>query len=192
MKSKFLMTLPVLFTFPIVSASCTDINQNNFQQQKTKSLIQMKKIKVDNATTNNANSNENKNDGRSKTEQPSKDQAETYSTSNVNKQKEEMLKKLKEELPKLKEKKVELEKTIEETKPTEEQLKKAWQDIENKANTSPSEYDESKLKEAYEKWLTVYDKLTNAKNELEILTKSKMIEQTEQAIEKLETKLKAK
>lgn len=191
MKSKFLMTLPVLFTFPIVSASCTDINQNN-STAENKNLIQNEKIKVDNATTNNANSNENKNDGRSKTEQPSKDQAETYSTSNVNKQKEEMLKKLKEELPKLKEKKVELEKTIEETKPTEEQLKKAWQDIENKANTSPSEYDESKLKEAYEKWLTVYDKLTNAKNELEILTKSKMIEQTEQAIEKLETKLKAK
>lgn len=191
MKSKFLMTLPVLFTFPIVSASCTDINQNN-STAENKKPDSNEKIKVDNATTNNANSNENKNDGRSKTEQPSKDQAETYSTSNVNKQKEEMLKKLKEELPKLKEKKVELKKTIEETKPTEEQLKKAWQDIENKANTSPSEYDESKLKEAYEKWLTVYDKLTNAKNELEILTKSKMIEQTEQAIEKLETKLKAK
>lgn len=190
MKSKFLMTLPVLLTFPIVSASCTDINQNNSTAENNKPDSK-EKNKVDNATTDNANSNENKNDGKNKTEQPSKDQAETYSTSNVNKQKEEMLKKLKVELTKLKEKKVELEKTIEESKPTEEQLKKAWQDIENKANTSPSEYDENKLKNAYEKWLTVYDKLTIAKNELEILTKSKIIEQTEQAIEKLENELKA-
>lgn len=39
-----------------------------------------------------------------------------------------------------------------------------------------SEYDESKLKEVYEKWLIVYDKLINVKNELEIFIKSKMIE----------------
>ncbi|MCE6115457.1 hypothetical protein [Mycoplasmopsis agalactiae] len=191
MKSKFLMTLPVLLTFPIVSASCTDINQNN-STAENKKPDSNEKNKVDNATTSNANSNENKNEGKSKTEQPSKDKAETYSISNINKQKEEMLKGLKGELTKLKEKKVELEKTIKESKPTEEQLKKAWQDIENKANTSPSEYDENKLKDAYDKWLSVYVKLTNAKNELEILTKSKKIEQTEQAIEKIETELKAK
>lgn len=39
-----------------------------------------------------------------------------------------------------------------------------------------SEYDENKLKDVYEKWLIVYDKLIIVKNELEIFIKSKIIE----------------
>lgn len=39
-----------------------------------------------------------------------------------------------------------------------------------------SEYDENKLKDVYDKWLLVYVKLINVKNELEIFIKSKKIE----------------
>ncbi|EIN15149.1 Hypothetical protein, predicted lipoprotein [Mycoplasmopsis agalactiae 14628] len=192
MKSKFLMTLPALLAFPIVSASCTEINQNN-SSAENKTPDSDSKNKVDNVTTDSAHSNKNQNDNKSNTEQPAKDQAETYSALNDKKQKEKMLKHLKEDLTKLKEKKAELEKIVKDNESTEKELKKVWEDLESKASTSNENgYDESKLKNAYEKWLTVYDKLTSAKNELEIFTKSEKIEKTEQAIKKLETELKAK
>lgn len=48
------------------------------------------------------------------------------------------------------------------------------------------------MKEAYDKWLEVYNKVTNAKNDLEIINKSKRIEKIEKAIQKLENELKDK
>ncbi len=56
MKSKFLMTLPALISLPIISATCTNVNQNNSASETKKpnanNKSQNDKIIVHNGSTN--------------------------------------------------------------------------------------------------------------------------------------------
>ncbi len=186
MKSKFLMTLPALISLPIISATCTNVNHGNSSSETKKpnanNMSQNDKIIVHNGSTN-------KDDNKNNNDQQPNNKSEDNSVVNDEKLKESMLAKLaqlKEQHSKLKQRKESLEKIISDNEQTEKDLKKVWEDIEKDQN----KYDDTKMREAYDKWLEVYNKVANAKDELEILNKSEKIEEIEKAIKKLENELK--
>ncbi|MBT1345594.1 hypothetical protein FCM96_01810 [Mycoplasma bovis] len=209
MKSKFLMTLPALISLPIISATCTNVNQGNSSSETKKpnanNKSQNDKIIVHNGSTNKDdnksennsavndkiivhNGSTNKDDNKINNDQQPNNKSEDNSVVNDEKLNESMLAQLaqlKEQLSKLKQHKESLEKILKDNEQTEKDLKKVWEDIEN---GDPNKYDDTKMKEAYDKWLKVYEKIANANDELEILKKSKKIEEIEEAIKKLENK----
>ncbi|UOE64284.1 hypothetical protein MbovBow_04030 [Mycoplasmopsis bovis] len=212
MKSKFLITLPTLISLPIISATCTNVNQGNSSSETKKpnanNMSQNDKIIVHNGITNkDDNKSENnsavndkiiahngstdKDGNKINNDQQPNNKSENNSVVNDEKLKESILAQLaqlKEQHSKLKQRKESLDKIIRDNEQTEEVLKKVWEDIEKDQNN----YDDTKMRKAYDEWLKVYEKIAKAKEDLEILNKSEKIEEIEKAIKKLENELKDK
>ncbi|MFZ8244940.1 hypothetical protein ACO1IE_03220, partial [Mycoplasmopsis bovis] len=119
MKSKFLMTLPALISLPIISATCTNVNQNNSASETKKpnanNKSQNDKIIVHNGSTNEddnkinndqskpgqnngTNTNNNNTPMPNENATPSPNSNKDDSNSQDNEQNKQMLTKLEKEL----------------------------------------------------------------------------------------------